>query len=320
MDGQLSFRQILNWSDEECRGYLEQMRWPDGPHCPKCGAPEPWKVTRKSRTKNVARSLYCCRVCKRQFTATVGTIFEDSKLPLSKWLAAIYLMSSSKKGISAHQLHRTLEITYRSAWFMAHRIREAMTDKVRPLLTGTVEADESYIGGKPRGHYAQRGKALTMSERIKIAFEKKTPVLGILERGGMVRTLAMPNINKRDVQRVLQENIDLKRARLMTDEHPLYGGISRKLPHNMIRHLSEYVRGEIHTQGIENYWSILKRGVYGVFHHVDAGYLPCYLNEFEFRFNRRKVTDQERFAALMRQVRGRVLWYCRTPQPENPYA
>ena len=128
------------------------MRWPDGPWCPKCGEKDPYPVVRKTRTKNTVKALYKCRACLRQFTATVGTIFEDSKIPLSKWFAAIYLMCASKKGISAHQIHRQLGITYKSAWFMCHRIREAMKDKSFPKLTGTVEADETYVGGKPRGH------------------------------------------------------------------------------------------------------------------------------------------------------------------------
>ena len=126
MDTQkVSFQTVLRWSDDECRVFLEQKRWPDGPHCPKCGAEEPYTITRKTSTKNAVKSLYKCRACRRQFTATVGTIFEDSKIPLNKWFAAIYLMCSSKKGISAHQLHRSLDITYKSAWFMCHRIRES---------------------------------------------------------------------------------------------------------------------------------------------------------------------------------------------------
>jgi transposase-like protein len=129
-----TFLNVMKWSDEECRDYLEAQRWPMGAICPKCGSPDPWKITRKSATKNVVRSLYRCRACKVQFTATVGTIFEDSKIPLSKWFAAIYLMCASKKGVSAHQIHRELEVTYKSAWFMCHRIREAMKDKNPGLL------------------------------------------------------------------------------------------------------------------------------------------------------------------------------------------
>ena len=140
----VSFLEILKWSDEQCRSYLERMRWSNGAHCPKCGENSPYRIIRRSGTKNAVQSLYKCRVCKRQFTATVGTIFEDSHIPLNKWFAAIYLMCASKKGISAHQLHRQLDITYKSAWFMCHGIREAMRDKgVLLPLNGIVEADET---------------------------------------------------------------------------------------------------------------------------------------------------------------------------------
>jgi transposase-like protein len=258
MDGNITFQKVVRWSDEECREYLERMRWPDGPRCPKCGAEEPWTITRRTPSKNAVRTLYRCRACKRQFTATVGTIFEDSKIPLSKWFAAIYLMCASKKGISAHQLHRQLDITYKSAWFMCHRIRHAMGDKNPTLLKGVIEADETYVGGKPRGHPAQRSRDLTMSQRIRAAWEKKTPVLGILERGGRVRTLAMKPISKKATQAVLKENIALDSSCLLTDEGPLYDGISRYLPHARVQHDSYYVVGSIHTQGIENYWSRLR--------------------------------------------------------------
>ena len=154
MATKLTFHQVLRWTDDECRAFLEQMRWPHGPRCPKCGAEEPYSITRKSHTKNMVKSLYKCRSCKKQFSATVGTIFEDSKIPLHKWFAAIFLMCASKKGISAHQLHRQLDITYKSAWFMCHRVREAMRDKgAMEPLSGVVEADETYIGGRSRrGH------------------------------------------------------------------------------------------------------------------------------------------------------------------------
>jgi hypothetical protein len=205
---------------------------------------------------------------------------------------------------------------------MCHRVREAMKDKDFPPLTGVVEVDETYIGGKPRGHRNQRiGKHPTMSERIKAAWEKKEPVLGIVERGGRVRTVSMGKLTRKSVQEKIVATVDTERTALMSDEHMYYYGINRTLPHGVIRHKSEYVRGPIHTQNIESYWANLKRGLFGIYHHVDAGYLGCYLSEFDFRFNRRKITDAERFVSLVGQVSGkRVLWYCETPQPENPYA
>jgi hypothetical protein len=194
-----------------------------------------------------------------------------------------------------------------------------MKDKDFPPLTGIIEADETYIGGKPRGH--RTNATSTMSERIKEAWAKKEPVLGIVERGGRVRTVHMGKLNQRKVQDKLIATIDAEKSALITDEHPYYYGINRKLPHGVIRHKSEYVRGPVHTQNIESYWANLKRGLFGIYHHVDGGYLGCYLSEFDFRFNRRKITDAERFAALVSQVSGkRVTWYCETEQPENPFA
>ncbi len=317
----VTFLNIMKWSDEQCREYLESQRWPDGPICPKCGESEHWTINRKSATKNVVKKLYRCKnkECGKQYTATVGTIFEDSKIPLSKWFAAIYLMCASKKGTSAHQIHREMDVTYKSAWFMCHRIREMMQNRDERPLSGIVEADETYVGGKPRGHRADR-VGRPMSVAIKEAWAKKTPVFGMVERGGRVRTMVIPKLTQRGVQAKLKGNIDLPNAKLMTDEHGLYAGIELHLPHGVIRHKSEYVRGPIHTQSIESYWAILKRGLFGTFHHVDAGYLGQYLHEFEYRYNSRMVSDAERFSALMRQSQGRVTWFCQTPQPENPFA
>ena len=324
----LSFQKVLRWSDDECRQFLERMRWPTGTTCPKCGAIEPYQMERKSATKNRVQRLYKCRSCRKQFTATVGTIFEDSKIPLNKWFAAIFLMCASKKGISAHQLHRQLDITYKSAWFMAHRVREAMRDKgIIAPLTGTVEADETYIGGKPRGHRVWNENVqdeVDMGIRPKSPrtppYEDKPTVFGMIQRGGLVRTMKVPNATAKTLGPIMRSYIDLDNSRLVTDGHRAYKHIKQHLRHDVINHDMEYVRGDVHTQGIENYWSLLKRGVYGVFHHVGEDFLPQYLNEFEYRFNRRKVSDPERFAALMAQVQGRLLWYCRTPQPENPHA
>ena len=197
----LTFLEIMRWNDDECRAFLEQMRWPNGPRCPKCGVAKPYTITRKTRTKNAVRSLYKCRGCKKQFTATVGTIFEDSKIPLHKWFAAIFLMCASKKGISAHQIHRQLDIAYKSAWFMCHRVREAMRDKGDSVpLSGTVEADETYMGRRTRRtHRVHRERiqdeidmGLRPKPRCKGPFEGKTIVFGMLERGGEVRTIVVP--------------------------------------------------------------------------------------------------------------------------------
>jgi transposase-like protein len=324
----VTFLNILKWSDERCREYLEERRWPNGPICPKCGSADYWTINRKSQTKNVVKKLYRCKNkdCRKQFTATIGTIFEDSKIPLSKWFAAIYLMCASKKGVSAHQIHRSVGVTYKSAWFLCHRIREAMHDKDGSILTGVVEADETYVGGKPRGHKLWR--ELTQDE-IALGIRKPGPknnprenkavVFGIKERGGRIRSIHVPDNKGTTLQPIMLANID-PNARIITDTHPAYRSLRRKRHHQMINHEIEYVRGDVHTQGIEGVWSLLKRGVYGTFHHVGKGYLQNYLHEFDYRFNSRKDSDAERFSALMGQVQGRLFWFCQTEQPRNPFA
>ncbi len=327
MDNGPTFLEVLQWTPEQCRDYLERMRWPDGPRCPKCGAIEPYSVVRKTATKNAVSRLYKCKECKQQFTATVGTIFEDSHIPLNKWFAAINLMCASKKGISAHQLHRQLGISYKSAWFMCHRVREAMREKGElPPLNGTVEADETYVGGKQRGHRVWRER---MQDEIQMGLREKPKrhprmdkavVFGMIERDGKVRTITVPEVTAKTLGPILRSNLDLHNARLITDGNKAYKHIKDHVRHDVIDHEQTYVVGDVHTQGIENYWSLLKRGLYGVFHHVDDDYLGNYLNEFEFRFNRRKISDGERFASLMGRTQGRLTWYCQTPQPTNPFA
>lgn len=234
----------------------------------------------------------------------MGSIFEDSHIPLNKWLAAIYLMCASKKGMSAHQLHRMLGVTYKTAWFMCHRVRHAMKDK-GPMLSGVIEADETYVGGKPRGHPRHR----TPDARQR-AYDKKTPVFGILERGGRVRTVVLPMMTQVNMARTFMQNVDLHDSVLVTDENWAYGGIRMLLPHRTVRHRSEYVTSDgIHTQGIENFWSILKRQLYGTHHHVQAGFLGMYADEAAFKHNTRKLKDGERFASALGNVRGRLTSY-----------
>jgi transposase-like protein len=308
-------------TEADARVMLEQIRWPRGLRCifPDCGGAEVYRIEVKASVRKPKkgeaegrlvgpRQLYKCKACRRQFSVTKGTIFEDSKIPLRTWITVMYRMCSSKKGVSAHQIHREFGITYETAWFMCHRIRYAMTDKNPGPLSGTIEADETYVGGKPRGHRKQRIQGKTMSEAIKESWDKKTPVFGIMERGGRVRAGVM-KVNQRNVERVMFYGIDRKKSRLMTDQHPVYARIGAMLPHDVIRHDSEYVRGEVHTQGIESFWSILKRGLIGTYHHVDAGYLNQYVNEFAFRHNARKISDGERFTSLLENVEGRVDWY-----------
>ena len=311
---ELTFLEVLQWSEDECKDFLESERWPNGVACPRCGVTDPWRINRKRPGKNVVTKLYKCRGCKKQFSATVGTIFEGSHVPLNKWFAAIFLMCASKKGMSAHQIHRQLDVTYKTAWFLLHRIRLAMKEPGSPLLSGTVEADETYVGGKyyrsPRRkeHGIRKGRPGQDSER--------TPVFGMIERGGRVHTEVVPDVRGATLEAILLRHLNTGRSELVTDEFQSYKRIAAHLPHHVIRHDSEYVRGDVHTNGIENYWSVLKRGLYGTYQHVDRGYLGCYLDEFAFRFNRRKVTDAQRFRSAVRQTdaHGRLRWFF---QPET---
>ncbi|HLF79926.1 MAG TPA: IS1595 family transposase, partial [Dehalococcoidia bacterium] len=305
-------RDIL--TEEQTRAMLERIRWPEGPRCifPDCGGAEVYRIEVKGKTyasgRTVApRHLYKCKACRRQFSVTKGTIFEDSKIPLTTWIRVMYRMCSSKKGVSAYQIKREFGLHYEAAWFMCHRIRWAMTDKEHSLLSGVVEADETYVGGKARG------KPQPMKKAIKDASNRKTQVLGMLERGGRVRAIALSKKGQRitvpQAQAALLAHIDTENAHLMTDEYVYYSGIEARLPHGIIRHKSEYVRGAVHTQGIESFWAGLKRQLTGTHHHVDAAYLNQYVQEHAFRHNTRKVEDRERFATLLGQAEGRVDWY-----------
>jgi transposase-like protein len=284
--------------------YLESIRWPDGPVCPHCGVQDPKHYLLKSET----RKLWKCRACRKQFTVTVGTIFEGSHIPLQKWLLAFYLLCSSKKGMSAHQLHRMLGVTYKSAWFMAHRIRYAMEQPpfARPL-EGVVEADETYVGGKERNRKRQDKQKKTGRGT------DKTPVVALVERGGEVRSFRMANVTGLELKGAIRRNVS-REARIMTDSFKSYRGLSKEFAsHEYVSHSDgEYVRGDVHTNTAENYFSILKRGVNGTYHHVSEAHLPRYLAEFDFRYNNRialGVTDAERTRRALAGVVGKRLTY-----------
>lgn len=305
-------------TEAAAREMLEKIRWPDGVACIECGSVEVGRIEAKAKEYTKpdgskrfvpARHLYKCKACKKQFTVTKGTIFEDSKIPLQMWIEVMYRMCSSKKGISAYQIMREYGLSYESAWFMCHRIRWAMTERGGSLLSGTVEADETYVGGKLRGPRKGIQQTVSRSEVIKAAMDKKTPVFGILERGGRVRAGVMLKVTGPATHSALLSNIDLKNSHLMTDEAQVYAAIGKHLPHDVIRHKSEYVRGKVHTNGIEGFWAGLKRQLIGTHHHVDAGYLNMYVQEQAFRYNARTITDKERFTSLLGQVDGRLDWY-----------
>lgn len=333
-------------TEADARKLLEDSRWPNGIVCPldDCGGSGAYRIqvkgsTLKSGRKLGPRSLFRCKACRRQFSVTKGTIFEDSKIPLRVWLICMFRMGSSKKGLAARQVSREFGITPECAWFMLHRIRYATRWNGDSKLSGVIEADETYVGGKVRGHRFHRQtktEELVKGSRLfgrgsykggnKAGMDKKTPVFGILERDGRVRAIPMVKPTGQKVRDAMRQHIDMDHAHLMSDESKLYAQTYGLMPHDVIRHKSEYVRGEIHTQGIESFWSMLKRGLIGVYHHVDAGYLSLYVDEFAFRHNTRKDSDAERFRALLGRVEGRVDWYlgkqARVSQPketDEPY-
>jgi transposase-like protein len=295
------------FSDEDAaRALLEEMRWgKDGAVCPHCGAMEPYKLTPKAESKRpVRKGVYKCRACRKQFTVTVGTIFEDSHIPISKWLLAIHLLASSKKGMSAHQLHRNLGISYKGAWFMAMRLRHAAAHgPFAGMLEGTIEIDETYVGA--------RGKRGTRRGRPG-AESHKTPVVALVERGtGKVRAFPMMRVTANNLGKAIESHVR-HGATLMTDEFAAYQIVAEEAgrQHETVNHSKdEYVRGNAHTNTVEGFFSLLKRGVNGVYHHVSRGHLGRYCDEFAFRYENRKVSDGERAKMLVMKAEGKRLTY-----------
>lgn len=257
-------------SEDKCRTLLEELRWPDTIRCPRCNG------VRISRIE--ARGQFDCDTCRYQFSVMSGTIFHDTHLPLDKWFAAIYLTVESKKGISANQVKRILGVSYKTAWYLCHRIRAAMTELEPKKLNGTVEVDETFIGGKSRGQSTGRGTL------------NKTLVAGIIQRGGDVRLSVIKRADKQTLKRFIDQFADDKTKEIMTDEWLGYKSLGdHNTKHYAINHAKkQWVRGKVHTNTIENVWSLLKRSVIGSYHKVSKKHLDAYLDELEWRFNNRK--------------------------------
>lgn len=304
-------------SEEAAYERLESIVWPNGPVCPHCGNADPARCY-KIEGKTARAGLRTCAECRKQFRVTVGTIFEQSKIPLHKWFQAAHLLSASKKGFSAHQLHRTLKVTYKTAWFMMHRLREAMRDGSLAPMGGAgmiVEADETYFGKTkfPRPSKQRRGRPYKTGSR---GPRDKRPIVSLVERGGRVRSFHVADANKENAQAIVIENI-ARESRLHTDESRLYHGADEHFAaHETVKHSAyEYVRGDIHTNSAEGYFSIFKRGMRGVYQHCAEKHLHRYLAEFDFRYNERGVTDGERAEMALRGIRGKRLTY-RRPDDE----
>lgn len=287
------------YNEEEARIYLEKIRWPEGPICPHCGSTkEHYALHAQINSKRpVRKGVWKCKECRKQFSVTVGTVFERSHIPLNQWLLAAYLMSSSKKGMSAHQLHRMLNVTYKTAWFMAHRIRHAMNLNYNVKMKGVVEADETYIGGKAKG---KRGRGA----------ENKTPVFSLVERNGRVMSTPVERVTGINLKSIIKQNVH-KSTTIMTDEFLSYRGLNKEFArHGVVNHgRKQYVNGDAHTNTVEGYFSILKRGIIGVYHHVGKNHLHRYLSEFDFRYNARKMNDSDRSITALSGIEGKRLLY-----------
>ncbi|MHB1220353.1 MAG: IS1595 family transposase [Alphaproteobacteria bacterium] len=280
--------------------YVEGLRWPNGVICPHCGVEgRSYKLEGATTRKGLRK----CGDCRQQYSVRVGTIFEDSPLPLGKWVLAIHLMCSSKKGVSANQIKRELGVAYQTAWFLCHRIREAMKqDPLKGLLganNGVVEIDETYVGGKPRNNLHKN--------KTKRA-GKKVAVMTLIDREGEARAIVVPNVKKHTLQKIAKPIVD-KSATIMTDSHLSYEGLNEHFrAHHAVDHSKQYVRAFIlHTNFAESYHSLLKRGLIGTFHNVSEKHLPRYLEEFSFRWNTRKVSDGERTELAIKGAEGRRL-------------
>ncbi len=282
-------------SDDDCLAYLETMRWPDGIRCPICGAKEISRITRKKPGKNKRTRIYQCleKTCKSQFSATNGTIFNDSHLPLVKWFMALAIVVDAKKGISAKQLQEHLGIgSYRTAWYMAHRIRKAMTDGNLMPLTGTVEIDETYIGGTAIRRFGRRSEARPPKEMVLAMRERSTK-----DKPGRVRYFHVPDGKRKTLEPIIKANLQEFPKRVITDSSSVYEILFKsEYPnaHRMVNHSQEWVvpGTNFHTNTVESSFSLLKRGLIGSFHRVSIKHLHRYLTEFEYRFNARKASDR----------------------------
>jgi transposase-like protein len=297
--------------------FVANLRWPDGPVCPDCGG--------KDHSYLTTRRIWKCKnkTCRRQFSVKVGTIFEDSPIRLDKWLVAIWMLANCKNGIASTELARTVGVTQKSGWFMLHRIRLAMQagsiEKYADRFGGAVEVDETYIGGKARNmhEYKRKTRGIDRSN-----FAGKVGVLGILERGGEVRMQVIEDTRKDGLQAHVRKHVQ-PGASVITDELKSYQGLDKHYQHQVITHADTYVDGHVHTNGLENFWSLLKRGLSGTYVSVEPFHLFRYLDEQAYRYNKRQYTDEERMEIVLGEVTGKRVTYKeltgkQKPEPSKP--
>lgn len=294
---------IIHFSDKDvAHQYVVNARWSDGVECPYCKGKEHSYIT--------TRRTWQCKSCKKRFTVKVGTIFEDSPIGLDKWLAVVWMIANAKNGISSCEIARAIGVTQRTAWFMLHRVRAAMQSGTFEKLSGDVEADETYIGGKAENMHEWKRKEAGIVGRGTVG---KAIVFGLLERNAgdktsRVKTKVVKNTKKKTLQPEIRNNVE-KESNLFTDALKSYQGMEEEFIHQSIDHATEYVRDNVHTNGIENYWSLFKRSLRGTYVSCDVSHLFRYLDEQSFRFNNRRDSDSMRFDLVLSMVAGKRLTY-----------
>ena len=299
-----NLQQLFDFFQDEdtCVKYYEQARWGGNPICPHCSAEKPYRTNRGFKCSN--------KVCRKKFTVTIGTIFENSKVGLRTWFAAMFLISTSKKGISSIQLATQLGLTQKSSWFVLHRIREMLKDKTTAPLSGIVESDETYVGGKNKNRH--KDKKVPNSQGRSLA-GKTAAVVGLIERGGKIMTFVTDNTEQETLHQIIDNNV-ANDAIIVTDAYKSYCGLDAKFNHITVKHEGGgYVKKEgdhkFHTQNIENFWSVFKRGYVGIYHYMSKPHLHRYCNEFGYRYNTRELTSIERFEDAVRSTSDARITY-----------
>ena len=312
------------YQDEDAaREHLEALHWPNGPFCPHCGSfdakrvpPQLGRKTKAHPDGTIRKGVVQCNDCRQQYTVTIGTVFESSKVALHKWLYVNHVLCSSKKGTSAHQIARNIGVSYKTAWFMMHRIREAMKDTHSGPMGGygeTIEADETYVGGKIKNRSNKQRRYGVAAEGDRNPFRDKQPVVALVERGGRVRSFHVAKVTGETIRSILVTNAD-RGSWLMTDEHGGYKAVGKEyVGHGVVVHSKgEYVRGDVHVNTLEGFFSVVKRGLVGIYQHVDSKHLDRYLAEFDFRQNTRVklgYNDEQRASIALTGFAGKRLTY-----------